>query len=314
MTRDLLQAYANKKFAPFALFTRFGIGIFDEKWIEFRIRAFEAITLPSLSAIMRAQDRWYIFIDRDMPLVTRRQLDNAIGRSPAAASISTIPLAFSYELEDQLLDRLYADFKGRPVFLTRVDDDDAFRFDTFKRFSDLAVNYDGLEPLLMTATSAMEFFPVERYVLRGNHTGLINVAYGNLDDLQGYASSGHQSLRTWAEKTSKAYLELDVEHTLFLYNRHRQSSSRFGSRRSYVREHPETRLWRQQDFLDYNLDRDKLMEFRTFAGAAPYVANDSIWSATAEETAPALEHWQQIQRIKIQMLTSRRNITEESDE
>ena len=285
-----MSSYSEKLYAPFVFYTRFGIGVFDEAWLDFRIRAFKGITLPSITRILRPGDKWFIFLDRDMPAKKMQEFRTAVDSIPAAAAIELVFVRYAFEVADALEDRLRHQMPDAPMYLSRIDDDDALRHDTIHLFQDLALRTEGDE-LFMSATSAIEFFPVERLILKGRHPLLVNVAYGRADSIHGFARSGHHALRDWAEKTGKVIAELGEDHAVFLYNRHRQSSSRFASRRTNAREHPKSRTWLSSDFRAFNLDMDRLVEFRLFAADAPYAKDGSAWADSDGQTSAALDAW-----------------------
>ena len=120
-----------------------------------------------------------------------------------------------------------------------------------------------------------------------------------------FARVGHRGLLDWAQKSGKSVAMLDPRHTVFLYNRHRQSSSRFASRRSTAREHPNSRTWVSADFRAFNLDLDRLLEFRLFAAAAPYAKDGSAWTASDEQTSQAFEQWKTLVELKARMTADR---------
>lgn len=299
-----MNSYSEKLYAPFVFYTRFGIGVFDDAWLDFRIRAFGAITLPSITRILRPGDKWIIFIDRNMPAQRLQEFRAVIEANPAAASIELAFVRYAFEVADALEDRIRYTMPDAPMYLSRIDDDDALRHDTIHLFRDLAIRTEGDE-LFMSASSAIEFFPVERLILEGSHPLLVNVAYGRADSIQGFARSGHHALREWAERTGKVIAELGEEHAVFLYNRHRQSSSRFASRRSNARDDPKGRKWLASDFRAFNLDVDRLVEFRLFAADAPYAKDGSAWADSDEQTYAALEAWKALTAHKDELREKR---------
>ncbi|MFB9798350.1 glycosyltransferase [Arthrobacter citreus] len=308
-----MSSYSDKLYAPFVFYTRFGIGVFDESWLDFRIRAFGAITLPSVSRLLRPEDKWFIFLDRDMPLERLREFRALVDANPAASRIELVFVRYAFEVADALEDRLRLSMPGGPMYLTRIDDDDALRHDTVDLFLDLALRTEG-DKLFMSATSAIEFFPVERLVLEGRHDLLVNVAYGLAEDVHGFARGGHHTLLGWAERTGKTVALLDARHSVFLYNRHRQSSSRFTSRRSTARDSADSRKWLSSDFRMFNLDVDRLVEFRLFAATAPYAKEGSAWTDSDEQTALALSQFSALRSLKTDLLNRRVTLLKDAQE
>ncbi|MGP4969038.1 glycosyltransferase [Glutamicibacter ardleyensis] len=302
-----MRNYGDKLHAPFVFYTRFGIGVFDEAWLDFRVRAFGAFTLPSVTALMRPQDRWFIFLDRDMPSVSLASFKAHIADHPAKSNIELVFVNYAFEVSNLLEDRLKHQLPSNRMYLTRIDDDDALRYDTIHKFVDLAMRTDS-DNIFMSSTSAIECFPVERLMLQGPHNFLVNVAYGNANDVQGFARVGHTNLLAWAEKSGKTTARLAPEDAIFLYNRHRQSSSRFTSRRTYAREHQSSRKWAPADFRAFNLDVDKLIAFRAFAGAAPYSQDGSLWTDSNSHTEAAFESWKALTAKKTELMKTRTNL------
>lgn len=296
-----MSTYSEKLYAPFVFYTRFGIGVFDEAWLDFRIRAFGAMTLPSISRVLRPGDRWVIFLDRNMPAQRLAEFRTLIQDNPAGDQIVLVFVRYAFEVADALEDHLMHSLPDAPMYLSRIDDDDALRYDTVDLFIDLALRTEG-ENLFMSATSAIEFFPVERLVLQGKFDLLVNVAYGRAVDIHRFARGGHRTLLEWAERSGKTIAFLDSRHAVFLYNRHRQSSSRFASRRSSARENPASRKWSAADFRSFNIDLDRLLEFRLFAAGAPYAKEGSAWTASDEQTGQAFSLWKALDQFKNQMI------------
>lgn len=306
-----MSTYSEKLYAPFIFYTRFGIGVFDESWLEFRIRAFGAITLPSISRIMRPGDKWFIFLDRDMPQERLTEFREVIQGNPASMNIELVFVRYAFEVADALEEKLKNSLPDSPMYLSRIDDDDALRYDTVDLFMDLALRTAG-DDLFLSATSAIEFFPVERLVLPGKFDLLVNVAYGKAENIHHFARVGHRGLLEWAQKSGKSVAFLDPRHTVFLYNRHRQSSSRFSSRRSTARQDPNSRLWSSSDFRAFNVDLDRLLDFRLFAAAAPYAKDGSAWTASDEKTSSAFEQWKSLTDSKARMVAEHTSLLKDA--
>ncbi|GAA1877125.1 hypothetical protein GCM10009715_24870 [Paeniglutamicibacter psychrophenolicus] len=242
-----------------------------------------------------------------MPRISLDAFKAQIADHPANANIRLVFVNFSFEVSNALEDYLAHSMLDGPIYLTRIDDDDALRHDTIHKFVELAQRSDS-EELFMSSSSAIECFPVERLMLQGPHDYLVNVAYGDANALLGFSRVGHTHLMGWAERSNKTVLRLDINDAVFLYNRHRQSSSRFTSRRSFAREHQNSRKWTSADFRAFNLDVDKLISFRHFAGNAPYAQEGSLWTDSSNHTEKAFEAWKVLGTTKLDLVATRTNL------
>lgn len=239
-----------------------------------------------------------------MPNQARTSLEESIASSPAQSSIILQGVNFATEIPGKLDRFLRNEIGKQRLYLTRIDDDDAFRFDVPKLFSRLAISRPESESIFMTTDRCLEFFPVERMVLPIRSELILNVAFGSPESIQGFASQGHTRLRQWAHAKGTEIAELEAAEPVFLYTRHRQASSRFGSRRSHARNHPDSRKWTLEELVNFNVNIDKLGEFRKFASGEPYVGPESLWARSDELLREAAALRTQLDAVKAKILAA----------
>ncbi|SDD48792.1 glycosyltransferase [Glycomyces harbinensis] len=105
--------------------TRHGIGVFDEQWFAYRQLMLEHLPLASLDAQTCRDFTWVITVDRDMPPVARRRLDELAAPRPYIRITETeLKRDFVPDLVQWVREEARARGK-RWVLTTRLDDDDA---------------------------------------------------------------------------------------------------------------------------------------------------------------------------------------------
>jgi hypothetical protein len=62
--------------------TRLGLGVYNGRWYDYALKAFEAITFPSVSRQTRQDFFWLLTVDSQMPPDARRRLENLLEKHP----------------------------------------------------------------------------------------------------------------------------------------------------------------------------------------------------------------------------------------
>ncbi|MGX0630859.1 putative rhamnosyltransferase [Corynebacterium afermentans] len=288
--------------APFVFYTRFGLGIYDERWLDFRLKAFETFTLPSLSALFSGRDQHLVFIDRDMPKAQKIKMRDLL-RSFRRCGLNTrmVSVDYHFDLPAVLDEIIWCEFGPDPIYLGRVDDDDALRFDTIHRVKEAALR-DPNARLLISNSRVLEYFPVEKMALVSPFSETVNVAYGTPDNLKGYASVGHKNLKKWAARNKISHVAINDDEPLLLYNRHRQASSRFGSRRSAVRDHADSFHLESNDLVDFGIDPQAVNEFRIWASEQPYAKQEPTWTITQAKVDDFHHEFIRMRKAKLELV------------
>jgi Putative rhamnosyl transferase len=122
------------------VFTRLGIGIYNEAWHEHRLDLFEAVTLPSMLQQSSKDFAWLVAIDSNMPLRSRARLGQLLQDAPHFHMVSIditrmtnivvggLASQFDY-CRDYIMACGLIDDTREVVITSRIDDDDAWNRD-----------------------------------------------------------------------------------------------------------------------------------------------------------------------------------------
>ena len=122
------------------VFTRLGIGIYNEAWHEHRLDLFEAITLPSMLQQSSKAFTWLVAVDSNMPPKSRARLGQMLQGVPHfhmvpidVARMTNIVVGGLASQFDYCRDYIMAcglvDDPKEFVITSRIDDDDAWHRD-----------------------------------------------------------------------------------------------------------------------------------------------------------------------------------------
>ncbi len=126
---------------PHFLITRYGIGVRDPDWYEYKINLFKAITLPSICAQVRPNFFWLIVIDSKIPSESLLALNAATQTHPfihlVSIDVCNQPrmmhgsFAWVYEqCQNYMLSEGLVDDPTAYVITSLIDDDDAWNRET----------------------------------------------------------------------------------------------------------------------------------------------------------------------------------------
>lgn len=85
-------------------------------------------------------------------------------------------------------------------------------------------------------------------------------------------------------------------------------------RLAYARNSDKSRKWDQSDFRAYNLDLDRVVDFRLYAGNAPYAQDGSLWVDSDLHTQNAAELRAQLVEAKAKLVETRVNLLKGNEE
>lgn len=276
------------------VYTRFGIGISDPQWWDFRTRLFQAVTVPSMMRHVRAGVQWVIFVDADLPASTRKVLDSITGIQ-GKGRVLVRPLRFACELPEALAAEIGTD---EMVGLSRLDDDDAISEDFFEALQNEEI------PCVVSQSWGYEVDLATR-VMRPIHSPLLSLNttfIGPASLVAEYARIGHHRVGVWAGKRGLPVKEVrSATGYSFIYSRHKQSDTSFGSRRRAILEDPNSTPLTQATRMRFGFDETVFQAWREFAQTAPSTPASKTWDKTAELNAEAHRLCTELAKIRIQL-------------
>ncbi|MBD8045435.1 hypothetical protein H9638_16640 [Arthrobacter sp. Sa2BUA2] len=288
------------------VYTRFGIGIADEAWWDFRTRLFRAVTLPSILRHVREGVHWVIFTDVDIPSRSRRALD-AIAGNHGDGQIIIRPLRFVCELPDALEWEVGRDGL---VGVTRLDDDDAVSDDFFG-----ALQYEH-EPCIVSQPLGFEADLATR-IMRPIHAPMLSLNttfIGNANLIAEYARVGHHMVGAWADKRGIPTKEVQSESgRSFIYSRHKQSDTSFGARRKAIREDEHSVVLTASARSRFGFDEAAFEDWRQFARTAPSAPSSKTWDRTSALNEQAYRLYKDLADVRRQQRSATANIFQPVD-
>jgi hypothetical protein len=293
---------------PVVFYTRMGIGVFDPRWWDYRIRLFAATTLPSVSRFCTLGAEWIIFIDEDMDPSTLKSLQDLIHSAGLEKSVTFAPVQFHFDAFAELAAFAGARVKaGQNVGLIRIDDDDALASDFLVRCHSRLVEVE-FEPAIITLSAGWEVSLAERKMRPINleFMSLNTFFYGPISLVQSFAQAGHHRLIDWAPRNGLHVIVDDDPHHSFMYMRHKQSDTSFGARRKAILEDEGCRFLTQASYSSFGIDQQRLGDWRDHAKNAPSTGRNKTWeiSATIVEDASRLRKELLSKKIQLRELTS----------
>lgn len=249
-------------------YTRFGIGVSDERWLDYRIGLFEAVTLPSVARFCAAGAQWYLFTDLWMQERLHIRLQKTIDRVEGGENIRIVPLP----LAAYMAPTLGALISEREMLsVVRIDDDDA-----------LSSDYFGLVPGgrgLTTVSHGYEVLMAERKMRPMDHPyhSMNTVFTGTPEEVQSFARVGHHRIEEWGKKTKARINVMETDAFGYAYARHKLADSGFGSiRRSLLDDQatvPLSDAWRRR----FGFDEDLFQQWRDLDRLTPKLSKAKTW-------------------------------------
>lgn len=249
-------------------YTRFGIGVSDERWLDYRMRLFEAVTLPSIARFCAAGAKWYLFTD----LWTREglhvRLQQAIDRVEGGQNIRIVPLP----LAAYMAPTLGALVSERDILsAVRIDDDDALSSDYF--------NLIPSRPGLVTVSHGYEVLLSERKMRAMDYPyhSMNSVFTGTPEQVESFAWVGHHRIEEWGKKNRVGGSVVETSTVGYAYSRHKLADSGFGSIRRRILDdeatEPLSNAWRRR----FGFDEERFQHWRQLDRATPHLSEAKTW-------------------------------------
>ncbi|MGQ7241860.1 alginate lyase family protein [Salinicola sp. V024] len=257
-----------QKIGQHYVFMRFGIGIFDEHWLEHRLGLLKSVALPSLRAQKDVSFKLILQVDRRLPAHYLAVIEKELVSFPEA-EVRYLALH-----TDKTRDAKQAvtEGQGSPndlVIATRLDDDDALTEKTFHHIQRAAFQLirQGLERGVIAVRSGYRWIPSNMKVVPEDHHSLgigLSFLFRRRDWIDLFQNHMELPQRFREEKGELTYLESDEAQWLYtihsladtsVYHRIDELSR---SAKSYVVD---------ADFLSrFNIDHELLKQWLKLEG------------------------------------------------
>lgn len=276
---------------PTIFYTRMGIGVFDPRWWEYRIRLFAATTLPSIGRFCSSDAEWIIFVDDDMDRRTLTSVQGLIHAAGLERVVTFAPVQFHFDVFP-LLARFASERAGvgKNVGLVRIDDDDALASSFLNRCHSLLTRVN-FEPSLISLAAGWEVSLADRQMRPKNHgfMSMNTFFYGPVSLVQSYAQVGHHRLVEWAPRNDLHVIVDSDPSPAFMYMRHKQSDTSFGARRRAILEDEACRFLTQASYSEFGIDQQQLGNWRDHSRTAPSTGPNKTWEISASIVEEASE-------------------------
>ncbi|GIO26923.1 glycosyltransferase [Ornithinibacillus bavariensis] len=295
------------------IFTRFGIGVFDPRWYDFRLSIFESITFPSIINLKSEELYWVIFIDENIPVRAKEKLANLISTYKSKEKkILMKEVKFVFEVPGKMKSFIESKIDGEKekFLLSRIDDDDAIRLDTIELVEEKCKENNNDAELALTFPVGYEFLVAERKILKCNRPFLTmnTYLYINQEKLTDALRIGHHRVKEWAQKNDLQIEELYTNGPMYLYSRHKQSDSNFLGIRKTILEDSNVKFITQRVYQDFNIDQVSFQKLRDNYNDFPSIGREKLWDRNKEQIQLAIEYYQKLDEIKKKMIENTKNV------
>lgn len=280
-------------------YTRFGIGVADPQWWQYRLRLFQSVTFPSIERHLSPTTEWVIAVDASMDRAYREWLAQIIESTSKSRHIRVEPVTVLSEAPYRL--HLVA-IAHREVRIVRIDDDDAIASNYF----DLIPASPGLHTLPLGYEAAI----AERVmrVARRPFLSLNTVFHGDSALTEDFSRMGHHRMKEWADLQGLPVTEVNTPHKAYIYARHKQSDSTFGAVRSSINKDPKKETLTRFARDNFGFDEHLFEEWRQHAAGAPSTGGEKTWSRSHELNNEASAHVRALRKISSQIRDSTANL------
>lgn len=255
------------------VFTNFGVGITDERWLSYRLAILQNTVYRSLQAQTCKDFTWHVFLDYRLPEIIKIQLEEL-------KDVGTdIALHYTEKYRTIIKDirAICQQSKSRVLITSRIDDDDCLHIDAIKRLQAIARD-PGWKTDIAVASfcHGIEYLAADRI---GRHSRYKTLALGlSLIDRNPKKSkrsiiseyAHHSILDTLAAAgTSHTYYGIEDDEPSFIYTKHPISDSYyFGARARIINDVMRIES-SDMDFSRFGLTEDNAGSLARIACDAP---------------------------------------------
>ncbi|GAA4766007.1 glycosyltransferase [Citricoccus nitrophenolicus] len=283
------------KLSSTVFYTRFGLGVSDTQWLDFRLALFQAVTLPSISRFCAHGAQWVVFTDTRLPPAQDNSLRHAVHRAPGSVNIRIEPLDMMVQMRPRM-ESLVAD--RDLVTLVKIDDDDALSDDFF----DLMPR----EPGLVTLPHGFEVIWADQVHRPKTHPFLSMNTAATLPPhlVRDFVRVSHSAVGKWARAQGLPVSVLDEAPPTYVYGRHPLADTGYADHRRAVMEDPQKADFTRRQIRRFGIDRRALSEWSQLARRTPGLKQAKTWELSHALNRASLEHLDQVEALHQQIWES----------
>jgi hypothetical protein len=275
---------------PVFFYTRFGLGVADERWTDFRLALFKAVTMPSVARFCAEGASWVIFVDTWLRPHHDRELREAIASQPGAERIRVEPVDFMVQMRARMAE-LTAEHET--VTLVRIDDDDALADD----FLDLVPAGQGL----FTLPRGYEVVLADGVLREMRHpfhsmNAILTAPHALVRE---YVRVSHSDTRRWAEQQGLRVQVVEDATPAYLYVRQELADTGYRVHRENVLADTSHRELTPELVRRFGVDVNELQRWRELASGYPALSETKTWNHSHglnREALPLLDELEQVHR------------------
>ena len=245
---------------------RYGIGILDEKWLEHRLKLFQAITLPSLLAQTSSQFFLCIQVDKNIPEHYYNEMKR-LTEGISNVTIRKLELHADRRQDFQeFIDRIQEECKFDYIISTRMDDDDALTSNTFEMIirDGKQLVEKGMVPSAIIIRSGMRFAPLDNVAFwqdhKSNGIGLSILAPAD-SKINIYSVGNHMKLPDYCKERGWNIHYIERNRAAWLYTIHKYSDTDFVQKLEGIKRHPEVIIPGEEELNLFSIDRHALKQW-----------------------------------------------------
>jgi hypothetical protein len=297
-------ALENVPVAEHYVFTRFGIGVFDVEWLEYRVNLFKSVTYPSVVAQQKGRFCWVVFVDNDIDLSILGKVES-IAKSDDCFFIVKLDFYVDYfDVSEALVKRAIEVSGG--CLISKIDDDDCWHQNTFSElYSSLRSNCD-----VYVFPTGYDFLCQERVIVKVKRPFITHSSHFFLKstDLLPLLRYGHHRVPEFIGAKNLTVKELAADQAMWLYSRHKQSDSRFSAvKNSIMNSNKKTHLT-EKVYKEFSFDMESYNFYRQYASKAKPADKGKTWDINQELQAEATALKKKLREVKKKIIESTANV------
>lgn len=277
------------------LLTRFGVGVFDERWLDLRFKIFESLTLPSILAQKGGKVIWFLFIDSDAPQRFVSRLERLVGEY-SFIKLVMIDFYFQYfEVSKEICREVLS--KNRAVLLSKIDDDDLLHRNFFEILYD---ECNASSDCVYTFPVGYEILLKERVVLKckrpflTHNTHYLITTESSLDLIK----VGHHKIENYCSGNGIDVRVMSEKEPLYLYARHKQSDSNFVSVRKRILSDDRSSQVTAAVYDNFSINKKKYHEVREECKRSLASPREKTWRINHDLNKKAGEKYKELVSLK----------------
>lgn len=225
-----------KKFKHY-FFTNFGIGIFDEVWLLYRLEILKNTVFLSLNNQTNKDFEWVVFVHKDMPRIFFENLYEYVGKSEV--DIRIVPVN-DYGLVVSEINDIISACDAEIIISSRIDDDDLLHKSAVDLIQEQVKHLDNHDRVIVSFQNGVEYYPSDNVLRPVEYESLALGLSMIAAKKEGVTSTDHVNMfahhliHKTLERQGKSFFSAKIarDFPLFYYTKHPLSDSYFFGARS----------------------------------------------------------------------------------